>query len=252
MNKVLNILLSLVLAWPVAQSVAEEANPYADNYYSQRSGGVTASQVNQPLVVLVGKDKEADNISMLEQGFDLLGSSSFQAGDVPPSLLTEHAKKIGAEQALVYVSKVSEKTAASRAKELRDIAKKNGGSVDDADIKATAGTQYNYLATYWFKLPTPLLGLHVIKLKAGQGHSDQEEAALLEKGLKVVAVIQNSPAHLAGLQRGDVILSVADTAMEQAETLSKTVVAHQGQAVPIAYVRSGNAMQTTATLNRRP
>lgn len=244
------ILLALTgLVWPMSQTLAETVNPYEANYYAQHTGAVTVSG-NTP-TVLVGKDKEADNITMLEQGFDLLGSSSFQAGDVPPSLLSEHAKRIGAEQALVYVSKVSEKTAASRARELREIAKKNGGSVDDADIKTTAGTQYDYLATYWFKLPTPLLGLHVIKLKAGQGHADQEEAALLEKGLKVVAVIHDSPAHVAGLQRGDVILSVADTAVEQAEMLSKTVVAHQGETVKIAYVRNGMALQTTALLNTR-
>lgn len=251
MKQVWKASLSLLLMIQMMPSMAEELNPYVQNYYAQHNGSNVSVSGNPP-TILVGKDKEADNITMLEQGFDLLGSSSFQAGDVSPSLLEVHAKQIGAEQALVYVSKVSEKTAASRAKELREIAKKNGGSVDEADIKATAGTQYNYYATYWFKLPTPLLGLHVIKLKAGQGHSDQEEAALLDKGLKVVAVIHDSPAQVAGLQRGDIILSVADTPVEQAEMLSKTVVAHQGEPVKIAYVRKGVALQTTAQLNRRP
>lgn len=251
MKTVCRVWLGIVLMTQMMPMIAAELNPYAQNYYAQHNGANASISEKRP-TILVGKDKEADKITMLEQGFDLLGSSSFQAGDVPPSLLEDHAMQIGAEQVLVYVSKVTEKTAASRAKELREIAKKNGGGVDDADIKATAGTQYNYLATYWFKLPTPLLGLHVIKLKAAQGHSDQEEAALLDKGLKVVAVIQNSPAQAAGLQRGDIILSVADTPVEMAEMLSKTVVAHQGESVAIAYVRNGEALTTTAQLNRRP
>jgi len=84
--------------------------------------------------------------------------------------------------------------------------------------------QYKYYASYWAKIPAPLFGVHIIKLK-----SKQSEA----QGLKVLAVIKDSPAAKAGLQHGDVLLSIA------------------GETVDIVYSRSAEQHTRKATINKR-
>lgn len=106
---------------------------------------------------------------------------------------------------------------------------------------------YQYYASYWAKLPMPLLGLHVIKLKH---KAKDSEAVVTDEGLKILAVIKDSPAFKAGLTRGDVLLSLAGVALEQPQALSQVASKHKGKRVDIVYERNGQAMQTQATLNR--
>lgn len=243
------LLLLTLLAW-VSYSHAAEDNPYAANYHAQNASGMASKEALVSPKMLLGKDKAADNISMLENGFDLMGSSGFDAGDVSPDLALAHAQEIRADQVLVYVKALTEKSAASRIQQLREAAKKNGGVLDEKDI-ADDGKQYTYFASYWVKLPQPLLGLHVLKLKATNANADEAEVALLEKGLKVIAVIKDSPAEKANILRGDVLLNIAGVSLEKPEELSKAVVQNQGKTVEINYVRDGQAAVTQATINKR-
>ena len=121
----------------------------------------------------------------------------------------------------------------------------------EKDVQAN-GTQYRYFASYWAKLPTPLLGVHIIKLKpAATGNAEEDAKVQPDSGLKLLAVIKDSPAAKAHLLRGDVLTKIGDVVLEQPDALYEAVKKYQGMQVEIAYEREGESAVTMATLNAR-
>ncbi|MEY9962232.1 putative serine protease PepD [Streptacidiphilus sp. MAP12-16] len=68
-------------------------------------------------------------------------------------------------------------------------------------------------------------------------------------GAGVVSVISGGPAAQAGIQPGDVITKIGNTAILSSGQLSETLAGLQpGQKVQVSYERGGNAQTTTVTL----
>jgi S1-C subfamily serine protease len=81
---------------------------------------------------------------------------------------------------------------------------------------------------------------------------DEETDKVIEKkGLKVLAVIKDSPAAKAGLVRGDILHKLADTELNKPEELSPLVRKFQGQNVAIEYERAGLLKIAKVQINQR-
>jgi PDZ domain len=224
-------------------------NPYEKNYKAQNVGGLVSMQANPDTKILLSKHKDEDNISMLEDGFDMMGSSGFDAGNVLPELALQHAKAIKADTVLVYKKYASAKTPISKMQLIKEAAKKGGGEVDAKDIEsAEDAPQYKYYASYWAKIPAPLFGVHIIKLATRDEETDK---VIEKKGLKVLAVIKDSPAAKAGLLRGDVLHKFAEAELNKADELSPLVRKFQGQTVAVEYEREGVMNVAKAQINSR-
>jgi PDZ domain len=223
-------------------------NLYEKNYKAQNTGNLLSLQANPDTKMYVSNHKDDDNISMLENGYDMMGSSGFEGGEVAPELALQHAKAIKADTVLVYSKYGSAKTAASKIALIKEAAKKGGGEIDAKDLPADT-TNYNYYASYWAKLPTPMLGVHIIKLVRKADADDGPQAAT--KGLTILAVIKDSPAAKAGLVRGDVLTKIAGNDLNKPEELSGVVRKYQGQNVAIEYERGGNKAIANAQINSR-
>lgn len=220
-------------------------NLYALNYKAQNTGNLASMEAQPDTKIYVSNHKDEDNISMLESGYDMMGTSGFESTAVPPALALEHAKAIKADTVLVYRKYGSAKTSASKIQMIKEAAKKGGGVVDQKDL-VEEPTQYKYFASYWAKMPTPMLGVHIIKLQIRE-----DEQLVEQKGLKVLAVIKDSPAAKAGIVRGDVLLKLADVALNKPEELSGLVQKYQGQDVAIEYEREGMPNSVNAQVNAR-
>ena len=240
-------LLALMLLGVLSTGVLAAENLYEKNYKAQNTSNLTSLQPSPETKMYVSNHKDEDNISMLENGYDMMGSSGFEAGGVAPELALQHAKAIKADTVLVYSKYGSAKTAVSKIQLIREAAKKNGGEIDPKDLE-TDSTQYQYYASYWAKLPAPLLGVHIIKLVPKQMGDDIAEEV---KGLKILVVIKDSPAAKAGLVRGDVLLKIANAELNKPEELSGVVRQFQGQKVAIEYERDGKKSIATAQINSR-
>jgi PDZ domain len=242
-------LLVLTLLTLLSAGAMAAENLYEKNYKAQNAGNLVSLLANPDTKIFVSNHKDEDNISMLENGFDLMGSSGFDAGNVLPELALQHAKAIKADTVLVYKKYSSAKSAVSRMQLIKEAAKKSGGEVDAKDIESVEDApRYKYYASYWAKMPMPLLGVHIIKLASRDEESDQ----LIEnKGLKVLAVIKDSPAAKAGIVRGDVLFKIGDVELNKPEELSPLVRKFQGQNVAIEYEREGNKNVANAQLNSR-
>ena len=225
---------------------AADSNLYEKNYKVQNTGNLISLQTNPDTKMYVSNHKDEDNISMLESGYDMMGSSGFEGSGVLPELALQHAKAIKADTVLIYKKYGSAKNSASKLELIREAAKK-GGEIDDKDLKEEP-TQYKYYASYWAKLPAPLLGVHIIKLASRDSETEQ---VVEKKGLKVLAVVKDSPAAKAGLLSGDVLLKVSDVELNKPEELSPLVRKLQGQNVAIEYERGGNKNIAKAQINTR-
>ncbi len=242
-------LLSVGALLMATKLLAAEENLYEKNYKAQNAGGLASMQASPDTKILVSNHKDEDNISMLENGFDMMGSSGFDASNVLPELALQHAKAIKADTVLVYKKYGSAKTPVSKMQLIKEAAKKGGGEVNAKELEsADDAPQYKYYASYWAKLPAPLLGVHIIKLAMRDEETDK---VIEKKGLKVLAVIKGSPAESAGLKRGDILHKLAETELNKPEELSPLVRKFQGQNVAIEYEREGNKAIANAQINSR-
>lgn len=239
MKKMLGVAL-LVLC---IQTVQATENLYEQHYKAQNSGNLKSMQANPETEMYVSNHSDEDNISMLETGYDMIGSSGFEAGSIAPDLALTHAKLIKADVVLVYSKYASKKSALSKLIMIKEAAKTTGEVNPEVMEDEEA---YQYYASYWAKLPMPLLGLHVIKLKYKEKNSD---TIVADEGLKILAVIKGSPAFNAGLKRGDTLLSLGGVALQQPQVLSQVVRQYQGESVSIIYERNGQSSQSQTTLN---
>jgi PDZ domain len=245
-------LLTMTTMLVATKILAADENPYQKNYAAQNNGALASLAPSPDTKMYVSNHKEDDNISMLEDGYDMIGTSDFeQTGIVAPDLALAQGKAIKADTVLVYKKYANTSTGVSRLEMIKESAKKNNGEID-AKTLAGDGTNYRYFASYWAKLPTPLLGLHFIKL-VRRAQEDDDKAAILEenKGLKILAVIKGSPADKAGLKRGDKILKIANIELNKPEELSSVVGKNQGQNVVIEFEHDGEKVATKADINKR-
>jgi PDZ domain len=231
----------------IASKLFAAENPYEKNYKAQNTGNLVSLEANPDTKMYVSNHKDKDNISMLESGYDMMGTTGFDAGAVPSEMALQHGKAIKADTVLVYTKYGSALTSSSKIDTYKEAAKKNGGEIDEKDL-IEDDVQYKYYASYWAKLPPPLLGVHVIKLARPTEEGEKKDEL---KGLRVLAVIKGSPAEAAGILRGDMLLAINQTELNKAEELSKVVREYQGKQVTIAYEREGTAKTAQATINKR-
>ncbi|HEY3326983.1 MAG TPA: PDZ domain-containing protein [Novimethylophilus sp.] len=214
-----------------------QANLY-QQFYTQRMAPPAAKPAVAPRAYR-GRDQETDNRHLLEDGYDLVGYSSFAAGDVAPEQVLEQATRINADLVLVYTKRSGlvtlnvQKSPAGTSQQTAERGQPKGRLI------TPHSPQYEYIASYWAKLPPPVLGLHV---------QDPGKNAV-PGGLPVVAVVKDSPAAAAEIQAGDLLLRIGDTDMLNADTLRRAMRRYAGQSVEIVFARAAETMRRTIVLN---
>lgn len=240
--------LSLLCLAPMANAADDAINLYEKNFKAQNQQALKSMIHNPETLIFVGKKQAEDNISMLESGFDLIGTSGFTAKEISPDSALAFGKQLKADQVLVY-SQEAKKPKKSKIEFIKEAAKK-GGEIELKDLEEEK--EYDYYASYWAKLPIPLFGVHLIKLnEVSQEPETGEIKKVAQKGLKLIAVIQESPAAKAGILRGDSLLKMGDADMNKPDDLFAAVKKYQGQTVPVKVLRGEQEMTMQVALNSR-
>jgi hypothetical protein len=243
--------LSLIFAFMANQAQAEEANLFTKNYKEQNTYKLKSLNPNPDTKILLSNHKEEDNIKMLEDGYDMIGSSGFSAVEASPDLALQQGRAVKADTVLIYKKYDSAKVSGSKLQLVREAAKK-GTEIDPSDL-IEEPTQHAFYASYWAKLPMPTFGVHVIKLKLNTNDSPVEGTEKIEElaGLNVIAVIKDSAAANAGVARGDTLLKMGDVTLNKADDLFAAVKKYKGQTVTLEIERKGVPKQVSVALNAR-
>jgi S1-C subfamily serine protease len=98
--------------------------------------------------------------------------------------------------------------------------------------------------------PTPYLGVSTVPVTPAVA---AQQGLSVDQGVLVVDVLENGPADRAGVQAGDVIVSLAGVAVEDSEDLTRELVAQRpGDQVEVRVVRGVDTQTFQVTLGVRP
>lgn len=236
----------LLMCMTCKLAMANDINLFAEHYQQQGRSALTSQNANPDTKIYVSKDKAADNVSMLEKGYDMVGSSSFISTDVAPDFALKHGQAIKADIVLVYTQYASKRQKAARVAFLKKQAEKTGKVIDETALEAEE--MYDYFATYWVKMPMPKLGIHTVKLKQLLKLEDEVLDKHVVAGLRVLAVVNGSAADKAGLLRGDQLMRIGDVEINQAKDLFTAVQQYKGQSVPMRVMREKVDLDLTVEL----
>ena len=134
---------------------------------------------------------------------------------------------------------------AARQKAIAENRLKTTGNLTEIEITesdlADPNVRFDFYTTYWVKLPKPTFGTHFIKLKGG------EDKKAIE-GVQVIAVIENSPAHKAGILKNDSINSINNIKVDTPDDLIKLIRLNKGKEVEVTYKRNGQINKVLVAL----
>lgn len=227
----------LIVSMSCKLALAEEVNLFSEHYQQQGQSALKSLNPNPETKIYVSKDKTEDNISMLEKGYDMVGSSNFISTDVSPDYALKHAQAIKADTVLVYTQYASSRQKAARVSFLKKQAEQTGQAINEAALEAEE--VYDYFASYWVKIPMPSFGVHIVKLNRVVKRDNEVLNKRELKGLRILAVVQGSAAANAGILRGDQILQIGHTGINQPKDLVNAVQQFKGQTTEVVVVRNG-------------
>lgn len=244
------MLLSVISVMFVMQSLSyAEAveNLYEVHYKEQNQYQLKSAEANPETKMYVSNHKTEDNITMLEKGYDMMGTSGFTGIDVSPEFALLHGRNIKADTVLVYSKYSSAKAKAYRKALLKKQAEKDGVAFDEKLVDEE--TLYDYYASYWAKVPMPTLGVHIIKLTSVMQDPETDEIKRTAvKGLKILAVVNDSAAAKAGVLKSDSLLKIGEVEMTEPEDLFDAVKRYKGQTVPLVVMRDKQEMTMQVAL----
>lgn len=222
---------------------ASVENLYAEHYMKQNQRQLQSLNPQPETQLEVRKNQEEDNLLMLENGYDMMGTSSFVTISIADALALQHGQAIKADRVLVYQQNVP-----LNPKIVRMDGDKEGEKFADEVNKANELTPHTiHSASYWAKLPTPTLGVHVIKLIPVENASGKKAPDV--PGLRVIAVIKASPAAISGILKGDNLLKIGERTLEKSDDLFSTVQQYAGKTVPVEVLRGNDIVKMQVALN---
>ena len=220
-------------------TAATGENPYIKSYFSLDKPSIALQPDPDGPKLFRGNDKDTDNNRMLVKGFDMLGYSSFEAGDVPAEQALEQAKLLKADLVLLYTKQSAETPVSVKIQQLREQALRKKSNPEDKTTVVADNPTYQYYASYWVKIAPPIIGVHV------KGVSKNTPA----EGLVVLAAVEGSPADKAGLKEGDLLKRIGNVDLVGTASLNKVVQQYAGKTVDVTYERDGELKTVPMTLN---
>ncbi len=243
------------------------ANPYS-KYYNDCTGGINIAE-SANVVIPIGETKliqgsnvEADDLQMLENGYLLLGESSFNAGPTNQNLAIGHAAKVHADTVIVY-SQYTNTVSGSIPLTLPNtqtsyqsgsIYGSGGGFANYSGSSTTFGTsttyipyhvrRYDYYATFWVKAKPPSLGIHF-----GDLTDELRRKVESNKGVYIIVVIKDSPAFNADLLNGDIIRKFNNIEVVNISHFANLIAENKGQQIELEIFRNGKTITKKIQLN---
>lgn len=253
--RILNILGSLALL-----ILYGCMNPYNQYYrdFTLSAGSDLSSRIiitHAEPVVTHGANPQSDFFEMTENGYALIGVSSFNGAKVDDFFAVQQARKVEATNVIIY-SKYSHTVNSSMPLILPNtqtttttLSGNINGYGGNANYYGTAnsttyGTQvlnlpvsvdkYETFASFWTRVKPSRLGVITTYLP-------DEVRAKMEsnKGIFVISVVRGSPAFKADLLRGDVIKALNGVDMYSPTEFTNTIKTVGGNKITLVIYRNG-------------
>jgi hypothetical protein len=248
------------------------ANPFAQFYFDRTAGNdITKS----PAVILPtgepqvyrGVDPEQDGLKMLEDNFNIVGYSHFNAGNVNENGAIEQAKKVHASVICLY-SKYTGSISGAMPMTLPDtttstsslygnIQGPGGFASYSGNLNTTTyGTKTTYIpytvhrsdyfATYWIKMKPLRFGVHIRDLPP-----EVKQRIGSNKGVLIYAVTKGSAAFQADILKGDVLRAIGKVEIIDMDSMQKALAEYDDKEVDIVVIRGDKEIHKAVKLGTR-
>ena len=233
-------------------------SPYS-KFYTDNTGGDDITKDKKYIItnnepeVRQGTDPINDQLLMLENGYFMIGSSVFNAGNVSEEGAISKAKEIHASVVLLcsrYSETESGYTPLTLPNTSTSSTTANGniyGQGGSVSYNGTSNTTYNgtkttyipfsvkkydYAASYWVKRKPPIFGVIPTPL-------DQEVHKKIgtNKGMLVAVVIKGSPAFYADIFKNDILLNINDDVIFDNDSFTKSINKNADKNVDVIIIR---------------
>ena len=242
-------------------------NPYTI-YYTDLTGG--ENTLEKPDIVIPSADPrliescniEKDNRSMMEDGYFLLGFSSFSGWIAPKWTALQHARKIHADTVVVY-KKYIDTISGSIPVTIPDTQTSfhsgsmygfGGASTSFSGTSTTYGTKTEHIpytfdryadyASFWVKRKFVGLGIYCDDLT-----DDLRRQIGSNKGVHVVVVVKGSPAFNNDVLVGDIIRKVNDIEVLDKFHFANIAKNNSGQQIKLEIFRTGKTITKEIQVN---
>lgn len=262
-------IIVLVLAAALLQSCAM---PYA-RFYHDTTGGLDVTKLKTVIMptgepkVFRGSSPKADALKMMEDGYALLGYSSFNGGTIDQNGAIAQAKKVHAAVVILYAKYTNTTSGAIplTLPETRTSSTTMTGSVYGSGGYAnytgnayttTYGSRttyipystrhYDYFASYWIKLKSPIFGTYLRDVPQDARRKDGSN-----KGMLIYAIVRGSPAFEANIIEGDVLRAIGSDEINDKAEFHKALIDYQGRKVAVRLYRDGKKIMKMVQLGTR-
>jgi len=261
------VILCAVLAIMFAACATD---PFS-KYYTDRTGGfnlTTSARVILPTSdpkIFQGSNPDSDLVRLMEDGYSLVGYSSWNGGTIGNGGAIKRAKEIHASVIVIY-SKYRGTLEGSIPLVLPNTqtstTSMNGtvfGSGGNSSFFGTATTttsgsstinipysqqRFDYFVSYWIKLKSPILGTILRPLSPELRAKIQSN-----KGALVIGVVKGSPAFEADIVPGDILKSIGDVDIIEVADYRRALGKYAGQIAVITVFRGGGDVTKNIQLN---
>lgn len=262
----------LLVLGTIALLIQGCAAPFSKFYYD-RTGGVDITKAPTVLIsdgepkLFRGNQEKEDSLKMLEDGYAMVGYSSFNAGNVDENGAISQARKVHASVVIIY-SKYTNTVSGAMPLILPDTKTSStslyGNAYGSGGYATYSGTAYtttygtkttyipytvhrsDYLATYWIKMKPPIFGTHIRDLTP-----EIKQQIGSNKGILIYAVIKGSPAFDADILKGDVLRKIGDVLVFDMDSFQGALAKYKGRETDVVIVREGKELHKTIKLRTR-
>lgn len=214
----------------------------------------------EPRVYQYSSDRTSDEYSLHENGYEMIGYSSFNGPTVDNGEIITQAKAINAQVAMVasrytgttsgsipFTTYTQQQSTSRVTGDINATIRTTGPSVANTTYIPYSVQRYDYLITFWTQSKMPSLGVRWSDLPVALRQQLERN-----KGLLVQLVRKGSPAFDGGVIPGDVLIGVNDTEISSSQDATELLSRLAGTEVTLNIIRSGRTVDVVVKLNPLP
>ena len=235
MKKIFLILFTLLILG------CSSTNPYADMYVKTSEPDMVSNDklplADSDITVINSKDTKEDMVDVYENGYEMIGYSSFNTGDLSEKYVRTQALDVGATL-VIYSKKFVSQDSELEPVFLNGFCYGGYYSVNctGADWQYVLKSRYDYLATFWIK--TKLSGLGILVRDISQ---EKRKELGINYGVEIQAIRKDSEAR-DELALGDVIIKIGENDIKNKEDYKKITDENKGKKIKIEILRKNKTI----------
>ena len=211
-----------------AQSASAAASDLAKFYHAVPHRTADVRTNADPIIHESSGDAEKDLAAMETAGFELIGYSSFNGKEAGQKAVAKQAKIVGATD-VVYNERYTD-TQSTGAIGSTSFSRWSAFTF----VAPMSVRRYDQLAMYFRKAPRQGLGIYPRPL------TNEEKSALgSNKGIAIVAVTNGSPAFMADILPGDILVQLNGQGLWDADSIKAAIDSAKGKTSEIQIFRNG-------------